>query len=240
MGASPHDRSVKRLLAHLSHLMPTDVSLTVLLVAFILDLFILQPIEALSGWAKYFVDMIVLVGVILSILSVVGVRAASLFLIACTVGAMMLRGIRIAVPEIGSGYLQYGFALVAFAILAWLILGLVLRTGRVTIHRVQGAVLVYLILAMMWVQAYRIIALYDPGAFVVLDEVKRVDADVMSKLALFSFSVITAASFIDLTPVNPVARSLAMLEALTGQLYLVILIARLVSLEVEARHAKDE
>ena len=43
-----------------------------------------------------------------------------------------------------------------------------------------------------------------------------------------------------MTPVNPIARSLAMLEALTGQLYLVILIARLVSLEVEARHAKED
>lgn len=231
---------MKRLFDHLSRIMPADISLTVLLVLFVLDLFILQPIEDLSGWAKYLVDIAMLVGVILSILSVVGVRAASVVFIACTTGTMVLRGFRIAVPEIGVGYLQSVFGLVAAAILAWLILGLVLRSGQVTIHRIQGAVVVYLILAMMWVQAYRIIAIYDPGAFVITDEVKRVDADVTSKLTLFSFSVITAASFIDMTPVNPVARSLAMLESLTGQLYLVILIARLVSLEVENRRAKEE
>jgi hypothetical protein len=218
--------------------MPADLSLTVLLVAFVLDLFILQPIEVLSGWAKYFVDTLVLAGIILSILSVVGVRLASVLFVAFSTTAIGLRAFRIAAPEIGVGYLQSFVALVAFAILAWLVLGLVLRSGRVTIHRIQGAVVVYLLLAMMWVQAYRLIALYDPGAFVVMDEVQRVDADVTSKLTFFSFSVITAASFIDLTPVNPVARSLAMLESLTGQLYLVILIARLVSLEVEARHEK--
>lgn len=230
---------VKELLDRLSRLMPADFSFTVLLIVFVLDLFILQPLEALSGWAKYFVDVVVLVCVVLSILSVVRIRMASILFVAFTTIAMVLRAFRIALPEVGVGYLQAVFALVAAAILAWLVLGLVLRSGRVTIHRIQGAVVVYLILAMMWTQAYRIVALYDPGAFVVTDEVQRVDADVTSKLSFFSFSVITAASFIDLTPVNPIARSLAMLEALTGQLYLVILIARLVSLEVEARHAKE-
>lgn len=220
--------------------MPADLSLTVLLALLIGDLFVLQPIEVLSGWAKYLIDVFSITLIILSILAVVGINRASALFVALTIVSLTLRGARLAVPGIGVGYLQSASALVATAILAWLVLGLVLRSGRVTLHRIQGAVVVYLLLAMVWLQAYRIIDLYDPGAFVVTDEVQRVDADVPSKLALFSFSVITAASFIDLTPINPVARSLAMLEALTGQLYMVILIARLVSLEVEARHAKDD
>lgn len=225
-----------RLLNRLSRIMPADISLTVLLAVLIADLFVLQPIEALSGWAKFLVDIVTILFIVLSILAVIGIRRASVLFVAFAAVALILRGLRLAVPGIGVGYLQSATGLVATTILAWLVLGLVLRTGRVTIHRIQGAVVVYLLLAMMWAQAYRLIALYDPGAFVVTDEVERVDADVTSKLMFFSFSVITAASFIDLTPVNLVARSLAMLEALTGQLYLVILIARLVSLEVEARH----
>jgi hypothetical protein len=234
------DACVKTLLERFARILPADISLTVLLAVLIADLFVLQPIEVLSGWAKFLVDLVTILFIILSILAVVGRCRSTVVFVTLTIAALVLRGILLAVPGIGVGYLQYTCALVATGILAWLVLGLVLRSGRVTIHRIQGAVVVYLLLAMMWMQAYRIIALYDPEAFVVMDEVKRVDAEVGSRLAFFSFSVITAASFIDLTPVNPVARSLAMLESLTGQLYLVILIARLVSLEVEARHREGD
>ena len=43
---------------------------------------------------------------------------------------------------------------------------------------------------------------------------------------------LTTVGYVDITPLHPIARSLAMLEALTGQLYPAILLARLVSLEV--------
>jgi hypothetical protein len=44
----------------------------------------------------------------------------------------------------------------------------------------------------------------------------------------------------DVTPLNPFARSLATLEALSGQLFLAILVARLVALEVEWKQAQRE
>lgn len=230
---------MKTFFNRLSELMPADVSLSVLLAFLIADLFVFQPIEALSGWAKFLVDIVTVTGIVLSILAVLGLQRATCIFMVLAGGALLLRGLRLAMPEIGVGYLQSALSLVAIGILACLVLKLVLRSGRVTIHRIQGAVVVYLLLAMMWTQAYRMIALYDPAAFVLTDEVLRIDPDINSKIGLFSFSVLTAASFIDMTPVNPIARSLAMLEALTGQLYLVILIARLVSLEVEANRAGD-
>ena len=49
---------------------------------------------------------------------------------------------------------------------------------------------------------------------------------------------LTTVGFGDITPVNPFVRSLVMCEALTGQLYPAILIARLVTLEIETRRAK--
>lgn len=48
----------------------------------------------------------------------------------------------------------------------------------------------------------------------------------------FSFVTLTTVGYGDVLPVHPVARSLAMLEAVTGPLYLTILLARLVSLGV--------
>jgi len=216
-------------------LMPADASLSVLLGFLIADLFVLQPIEALSGWAKLLVDIATVTGIILSILAVLGLQRATAIFVVLAGVALLLRGLRLVIPGDAIGYLQSILSLAAIAILAWLVLKLVLRSGRVTIHRIQGAVVVYLLLGMIWAQAYRMIALYDPSAFVLTDEVSRLDPEINSRLGLFSFSVLTASSFIDMTPVNSVARSLAMLEALIGQLYLVILIARLVSLEVETK-----
>lgn len=51
----------------------------------------------------------------------------------------------------------------------------------------------------------------------------------------FTVVSLTTVGYGDITPVHPVARSLAVLEALTGQLYPAILLARLVSLEVQTR-----
>lgn len=48
----------------------------------------------------------------------------------------------------------------------------------------------------------------------------------------FSFTTLTTTGFGDITPANSVARTLAMFEALTGQFYLVIALARLVSLAI--------
>ena len=58
-----------------------------------------------------------------------------------------------------------------------------------------------------------------------------------SPRAFFYFSFVTLATvgYGDVLPVHPVARSLAMLESVTGSLYLAILVARLVSLSVSSR-----
>ena len=54
-------------------------------------------------------------------------------------------------------------------------------------------------------------------------------------LTYYSFVTLTTMGYGDIMPVHPLARALAVLEALTGQLYLTILLARLVSLELRSR-----
>jgi voltage-gated potassium channel Kch len=48
----------------------------------------------------------------------------------------------------------------------------------------------------------------------------------------FSFITLTTVGYGDITPVHPIARTLAVGEALTGQLYLAVMIARLVAMEI--------
>ena len=54
----------------------------------------------------------------------------------------------------------------------------------------------------------------------------------------FSIVTLTTLGYGDITAVHPVARSVVMMEALLGQLYPTILIARLVTLQMEARKNK--
>jgi voltage-gated potassium channel Kch len=66
------------------------------------------------------------------------------------------------------------------------------------------------------------------------------DFDPETRLIYFSFATLTTVGYGDITPVHPIARSLAMLEALIGQLFPVILIARLVSMELYYRRIQKE
>jgi hypothetical protein len=54
-------------------------------------------------------------------------------------------------------------------------------------------------------------------------------------LLYFSFSTLTTVGYGDITPLHPMARDIANLESVLGQLYPATLLARLVSLEIEHR-----
>jgi hypothetical protein len=87
---------------------------------------------------------------------------------------------------------------------------------------------VYLLLGMVWAQAYVLVAQITPDAFQfpVAEHSERHIGGF--KAFYFSFSTLTTAGFGDITPVSKVARTLAIMEAVTGNLYLAILISRLV------------
>jgi hypothetical protein len=102
-------------------------------------------------------------------------------------------------------------------------------------HRIAGAVAVYLLLAIMWARLYQLLELLSPGAFRVPDG----ESLTISNLTYFSFVTLATLGYGDISPVNVVARNLAVLEGIIGQLYLVILISRLVTEGVEKSGRSD-
>jgi Ion channel len=121
-----------------------------------------------------------------------------------------------------------GTTLLSLLLLLLVVLGQTLRSGPVTFHRIQGAVAAYLLLGVIWAHAYSLMALLRPGAF----SGQVSPADGPRAWLYFSFVTLTTVGYGDVLPVHPAARSLAMLEAVVGPLYLAILVARLVSLAV--------
>lgn len=118
--------------------------------------------------------------------------------------------------------------------LAWFVMRRVFKDGPITVHRVVGSIVVYLLIGIAFGEAARFTALLDPGAYTsgTFERIER------PELYYFSLVTLTTTGYGDITPLHPMARSLAVLEALTGQLFPAILIARLVSQELMSRESR--
>jgi hypothetical protein len=111
-------------------------------------------------------------------------------------------------------------SLVAFSILIvrhFLIDKVLLR------YRIAAAVAVYLIFGVLWARLYEIVYLCNPAAFSLNENINPFS------LIYFSFVTLVSLGYGDIVPVSMAARSLAILEGVVGQLYMVILISSLVS-----------
>lgn len=112
----------------------------------------------------------------------------------------------------------------------------VYKEGPVTSQRIQAAVAAYLLIVLAFALGYILISFLIPGAFGFADKAPNIDDPRLEYiLHYFSISTITTLGYGDIVPVHPFARTLATVEALVGQLFPAILLARLVSLSVVDR-----
>ncbi|HXP35171.1 MAG TPA: potassium channel family protein [Chthoniobacterales bacterium] len=113
------------------------------------------------------------------------------------------------------------------------ILAYVLHSGRVTSDKIFAAICVYLLLGFVWTYTYALLDDMQPGSFADSTETGRTD-DVahVSQLRYFSFATLTTLGYGDILPRSSTARTMAVLEAVMGQIYLAVLVARLVGLHI--------
>jgi len=120
------------------------------------------------------------------------------------------------------------------------ILDFVFRAHRVDASVILGSLCVYILMAVIWGEFYGLIQLHWPGSLMLppTDSARGI----RSLLEYFSFVTITTVGYGEIYPVSPLARATAATEALIGQLYLVVLVARLVGLHTaqEAREKSEK
>lgn len=114
-----------------------------------------------------------------------------------------------------------------------MILRQVFRAGEINRHRILGAVAVYLLIGIVCGEIYHLIDLLHPEAFTNMNGELGVARN--DQILYFSFTTLTTTGYGDILPIHPMARAVANLEGLIGQLFPAILIARLVSLETASR-----
>jgi hypothetical protein len=106
----------------------------------------------------------------------------------------------------------------------------VFRPGRITYHRIIGAILLYLLIAVAFAALFLLVGLTDHGAIkgITFED----DQSVAAALFYMSFVTLTSTGYGDIIPIHPFARSLCNIESVIGQLYPATLLARLVTLEL--------
>jgi hypothetical protein len=145
--------------------------------------------------------------------------------------------LREELPSIETAFANLAAILVFLVVLTSVVGHAVFAPGRVTFHRVQGAIVIYLHLALIFSVLYLMVALFEPSAF--KPAINAVAPSGTAQSIYFSFVALTSTGYGDIVPLHPFARSLANLEGLIGQLFPATLIARIVTLEFQAKRPPD-
>jgi voltage-gated potassium channel len=125
-------------------------------------------------------------------------------------------------------FLVAGLFLIAFVVAR--LLRFVLRAPSVNVEVLCASISAYLLLGLMWTLAYWLVDRLTPGGAFSFNT--NAGTRSMNGFTGFYFSFITLSTvgYGDITPVSRIARWLAAMEAMTGLLYVAVLIARLVAL----------
>jgi hypothetical protein len=211
-----------------------DPSLTALTVLLAIFMFVIAPLHAAgivhSQALSFGLGLVLLGGALVASKSPAAVIAL-LFAIFLSGAATVFRSQGDAVIDL---YLDAWSWIILGTALIWAVGPTVFARGRVTFHRIVGAILLYLTAAIAFAGVFLLVALLAPNSIAGLT-VERYDPTLPSLLIYFSLGALTSSGSGDLAPLHPVARSLYNFQTIIGQLYPATLLARLVSLEVEGR-----
>ena len=117
------------------------------------------------------------------------------------------------------------YKILAFAYICYGLLRYALRAGAVDREKIAAAVNVYLFFGLIWRDLYSLVSLLIPGAY-------NSELLTQTDFLYYSFVTLSTLGYGDVLPVSGPAKALAYIEAIIGQLYLTILVARLVGLHI--------
>ena len=183
-------------------------------------------------FGQYLADPGPLEGVLLTIVLITGVfavggRRNSLVLAAAlAIPALVARWLWHYWPD----PLLQGLSLALGTLLLFQVTAQLLRfivmAPRVDAEVLAAGVAAYLVIGLVWAMLYLFVGFIEPKAYQ-LSTGKTLDG---FNALYFSFVTLTTIGYGDISPVAPIARMLAILEAVTGILFPAVLIARLVTM----------
>jgi hypothetical protein len=157
---------------------------------------------------------------------------------------IMLEVLYLFVGLTGSGILFQLIFVVFLSYVVFITFQYLFRARQVTADTINAALCVYLLLGIVWAFAYSLVDTLEPGSFK-CSALEEGEAFMQLKETSFyplyySLVTLTTLGYGDIVPVSRAASMLAVLEAMTGQVYLAVLVARLVGLHVAQARGRSE
>ncbi len=204
------------------------LSLLAILMAF--TIFVFAPLQALGIFVFQAFAIAALLAVIGGML-IISDHPAELVVMSIAFAANVIVFImRLFYPWPYNLYLLAGAWLAISVTLGAVVAQAVFRRGKVTYHRIVGAVLLYFLIAIAFGTLFVFVGLSVPDAFKGISF--QDDPGLANSVFYLSFVTLTSTGYGDIVPVHPIARSLCNIESVIGQLYPATLLARLVTLEL--------
>ena len=208
----------------------------------------IRVVEVILGPAlteSRLVGLLQLVVICVTIYAVGGRRNLTIaaLLIGGPVVVARLVSVSITAREAELASVTLGIVFMAYVI--WVIAKAVLRPGQVTMDKIYGAICIYLLMGILWGYAYCILEIAEPGSFAFPEHIAPTELveqndyrELEYELHYYSYVTLTTLGYGDITPATRRARQLSWMEALAGQLFIAITIARLVGSQL-AHSAKE-
>ena len=212
-----------------------DPLLTVLTILLALLLFVIAPLHAAGIVVSQDVGLAVALVVIVTVLLAYGISAAVVVMLVgfgLALAATVLRHRHQTPLDL---YLDATAWILLGLALSWVVARAVFAPGRISYHRIMGAILLYLTIGVTFVALYTFVGLLISDSFSGM--ALKDSPTFASTMVYFSFGTLTTAGSADIAPLHPIARSLTNVEAMIGQLYPATLLARIVTLEIESEKA---
>lgn len=212
-----------------SILLGEEKRFTLLLVAFLV-LFLVQPFFAGNlGFLPFISDLLFFIVMGVSIYALSANRQYMIFALFFGLSAILLRWLYWIYPEQELWVASYLFAISILLFCDFKLLSFLMQLQKVSQHTINAAICVYLSLGLAWGMAYIVLETLAPSGFLLAELVKEPQA-LMMEMLYYSIVTLTTLGYSDVTPITPLAKKLSVLEAIVGQVYLAVLVARLVSL----------
>jgi Ion channel len=199
----------------------------------LLVIFVVSPFVVPYYYGPVILDSIAAIVLVSATYAVSGRRSFFIFAIAISTISIALTFWLAAAPSHWLIVLSHGSLVVVISFFAVAILSYVLGGDRVTSDKIYGAICVYLLFGYAWTFAYSVIEEVQPGSFTTLATTGPIDlVGRVMQMRYFSFVTLATVGYGDIVPHTQLARTMALLEAMLGQFYLVALIGRLVGLHI--------
>jgi Ion channel len=210
-----------------------------LLFLFLLATLVAYPYAEHKGFGYYAFRVLTGAIIALSVLAVSVHRSLAVVAILLAIPAAMAHFRR---PDASPGFWPLLNLVLSLGFDVWVLVAIfrrVFANVRITSETILGALCIYLLNGLSFANVYDLLAKLQPGAFVMSPEMNNHTVLDRFDFIYYSFGMMTQLGAAGITAVSDQARSLSLLEAILGQLYLAVLISRLVGAHRSGRSMGD-